>query len=144
MAKEKLIEALNSARADELAAIIQYMGHHYEAEGMESPEIIDQFKSSALDEMRHAEMLGERIAYLGGEPTKKPSEIKKGGNLKKMVQDDLNTEYGAIQKYKRYIKLADDLGDTTTRLMLEQILTDEEKHADRWETDLGIKGKGGA
>ena len=43
MSKKKIVEALNQDRADELAAIIQYMGHHYEAEGMESPEIIDIF-----------------------------------------------------------------------------------------------------
>lgn len=139
MSNKKLVDALNSARADELAAIIQYMGHHYEAEGIESPEIIDQFKSTALDEMKHAESLGERIVYLGGEPTKKPSEIDKGGNLKKMIQDDLNKEYGAIKKYKGFIKLADELGDPTTRLMLEKILTDEEGHADTWKTDLGIR-----
>ncbi len=141
MAKEKLIEALNRDRADELAAIMQYMGHHYEAEGVESPAIIEQFKSISKDEMKHAEALAERIVYLGGIPTQKPSEIKRGGNLKKMIQDDLNAEYGAIKHYKEHVKLADELADPTTRLMLEQILSDEEGHADTWETTLGIKGK---
>src|SRR3990170_170525 len=105
MANEKIIEALNKARADELAAIIQYMKHHYEAEGLESPEIIDLFKKTAIDEMRHAESLGERIVYLGGEPTKVPSPIKTGGDLRRMVQDDLDTENGAIASYKQHIKL---------------------------------------
>jgi len=135
----KIIEALNKDRADELGAIIQYMGHHYEAEGMESPEIIEMFKSTAKDEMGHAEKLAERIVYLGGEPVKKPSEIKKGGDLKKMIQDDLAAENGAIAQYKAHIKLAAELSDPTTRLMLEEILSDEEGHADTWETTLGIK-----
>lgn len=65
---QKIIDALNVDRADELAAIIQYMGHHYEGEGMESPAILELFKSTATDEMKHAEMLAERIAYLGGTP----------------------------------------------------------------------------
>ncbi|GFP23157.1 hypothetical protein HKBW3S09_00624, partial [Candidatus Hakubella thermalkaliphila] len=56
MEKTKIIEALNKDRADELAAIIQYMGHHYMAEGMESPAVIEMFKSTAIDEMKHAEM----------------------------------------------------------------------------------------
>lgn len=136
---QKIIDALNQDRADELAAIIQYMGHHYEAKGMESPAIIELFRSTAKDEMKHAELLAERIVYLGGEPTKKPSEIKKGGDLKKMIQDDLDSENGAITNYKEHIKLCAELGDPETRLMLEQILNDEKRHADTWETTLRIK-----
>lgn len=136
---QKIIEILNEDRAAELAAIIQYMGHHYEAEGLESPEVIELFKKTAIDEMKHAELLGERINYLGGEPTKKPAEIKRGGDLRKMVKDDLDSENEAIAHYKEHIKICAELGDPTSRLMLEGILTDEEGHADTWETTLGIK-----
>ncbi|MDP3973202.1 MAG: ferritin-like domain-containing protein [Candidatus Daviesbacteria bacterium] len=139
MSNEKIIEALNEDRAAELAAIIQYMGHHYEAEGMESPKIIDIFKSTAIDEMKHAESLAERIVYLGGVPTKVPDAIKKGGDLKKMINDDLDSERVAIERYKRHIVLAHESGDPTTRLMLEEILSDEEGHADTWMTILGIR-----
>jgi len=139
MSKAKIVEALNQDRADELAAIMQYMGHHYEGEGMESPGIIEMFKSVALDEMKHAEILAERIAYLGGRLTQTPSAIKRGGKLKKMVQDDLAAENRAIKQYKEHIKLCDELGDPTSRLMLEGILADEEGHADGWKTVLGSK-----
>ena len=135
---QKLIEALNEDRADELAAIVQYMKHHYEAEGLESPEIIELAKKIAIDEMKHAEKLGERINYLGGVPTKIPTTILEGGDLKKMVEDDLAKENNAIKKYKEHIKLAAEEGDYTTRLMLEEILSDEEDHANTWETVLGI------
>ena len=141
MSKKDITDALNDARSDELAAIMQYMAHHYVAQGMESPEIIEMFKKTAMDEMKHAEKLAERVDYLGGVPTTQPSTIKKGGNLKKMVADDLTTENGAIKKYKQYIKLAATEGDSTTRLMLEEILTDEEGHAYDWETVLGVKKK---
>ena len=141
MTTQTLIEALNQDRADELGAIIQYLGHHYTAEGLESPEIIDLFKSTAIDEMKHAEKLAERIVYLGGEPTTKPSRIKRGGTLKKMIQDDLAAENGAIANYKAHINLAANEGDPTTRLMLEGILSDEEGHADTWETILAIRKK---
>ncbi|MBI5182330.1 MAG: ferritin [Nitrospirae bacterium] len=139
MKNQKIIDALNKDRADELGAIIQYMGHHYTADGMESPAIVGIFKTTAIDEMKHAEMLAERIVYLGGDPVNKPSDIKKGGDLKKMMQDDLAGENGAIKQYKEHIKLCADEGDSTTRLMLENILSDEEKHADTWETILGVK-----
>lgn len=136
---KKIIDALNKDREDELSAIIQYMKHHYEGEGMESPEILDIFKENAKDEMKHAEKLGERIVYLGGTPTKKPSPIVEGGSLKKMIQDDLAKENGAIKQYKEHIKLAAEEGDPVARLMLEEILSDEEGHADTWETTLGIR-----
>lgn len=138
---KKIIDALNEDREFELAAIMQYMGHHYEAEGMESPAIIELFKKTALDEMKHAELLAERIVYLGGTPSTKPTKIMKGGEVRKMVSDDLAAENGAIKRYKEHIKLCDKEGDPTTRLMLEGILSEEEGHADLWETTLGIKGK---
>jgi bacterioferritin len=130
---KKIVDILNIDRAYELAAIIQYMGHHYEVEGMESPPLADEFKKSAMDEMKHAEDLGERIVYLGGVPTQKPTAIKRGGSSVKMVKDDLETEYKAIKRYKEQIKLCDKLGDTTTRRMLEEILAEEEDHANTWE-----------
>lgn len=138
MSKE-LIDALNKDRMNELSAIVQYMKHHYEAMGLESPEIIDLAKDLAKDEMRHAERLAERINYLGGIPTKQISPISEGGDLKKMVGDDLEKENDAIKQYKEHINLASEEKDSTTRLMLEEILSDEENHADTWETVLGIK-----
>ncbi|MBI5286716.1 MAG: ferritin [Deltaproteobacteria bacterium] len=134
---KKIIDALNIDRAYELAAIIQYMGHHYEADGLESPAVIELFKKAAIDEMKHAEGLAERIVYLGGVSVQKPAEIKRGGDLKKMIKDDLTAENDAIKRYKEHIRLCDELGDPTSRLMLEEILGDEERHADTWETTLG-------
>ena len=136
---QKIIDALNKDREEELSAIIQYMKHHYEGEGMESPAILEIFKSLAISEMKHAEKLGERIVYLGGTPSKKPEPIAEGGDLKKMVQDDLAKENHAIEQYKEHIKLAVEEDDPTTRLMLEEILSDEEDHADTWQTLLKIK-----
>ena len=136
---KKIADALNEDRAYELAAIMQYMGHHYEVEGLESPAIMDIFKKTAMDEMKHAEALAERIVYLGGAPVQKPAMVKRGGEMKGMIKDDLDAEYGAIERYKRHIKLCADLGDSTTRHMLEDILTQEEGHADTWEATLGIR-----
>jgi bacterioferritin len=70
---KKIIDLLNVDRAYELAAIIQYLGHHYEVAGMESPSLQDIFKETSIDEMKHAEELAERIVFLGGIPTQKPT-----------------------------------------------------------------------
>ena len=139
--REKIIKALNTDIGLEIGAIIQYLHHHFTAEGLESPEIIGEFEDISKEEMKHMQILSERVNYLSGIPATKMAPIKIGGNLKKMIQDDLNGEYTAIKTYKGHIKLCTDIGDTTTRLMLEQILTDEERHADKWETTLAKRPK---
>lgn len=139
--REKIIKALNIDIGLEIGAIIQYLSHHYTAEGMESPTIIELFEETAKDEMKHMEVLSQRVNYLGGMPSVKPAPMKTGGSLKKMIKDDLEGEYTAIKTYKSHIKMCQEIGDTTTRLMLEQILTDEERHADTWETILAKRPK---
>jgi len=134
--REKIIKALNIDIGLEIGAIVQYIMHEVMAEGMESPAIMEKFESISKDEMKHLEKLAQRANYLGGVPNTKPAPIKVGGALKKMVQDDLDGEYTAIKTYKSQIKMVEEIGDTTTRLMLEEILTDEEEHADTWETVL--------
>ncbi len=134
--RKKIIEALNFDIGLEIGAIIQYIMHEVMAEGMESPAIMEKFEEIAREEMKHLERLAQRVNYLGGVPNTKPAPIKVGGTLKKMVQDDLDGEYMAIKTYKGHVKMCDEIGDTTTRLMLEEILSDEEEHADTWETVL--------
>lgn len=139
MSREKVIAALNQDLALEIAAVLQYLHHHWTGEGFDSPAVLELFEKISRDEMKHMEMIAERINYLGGDPTTVPATINKGGDLHKMMQDDLAGENTAIGQYKTHIKLFDELGDPTSRLMMENILSDEEKHADIWETTLGIK-----
>ena len=134
--RKKIIDELNKGVAREITAIIQYSYHHVMAEGLESPALSEMFEKTALDEMNHLEEFSDRINYFGGVPTTKPNPISVGGTLKHMVEEDLELEYQAIRLYKAQIKIAKEIGDTTTRLMLEKILTTEEEHADKWETVL--------
>ncbi len=137
----KVIDALNKVLELEIGAILQYLHHHWTGDGMESPAILPLFEKTSMDEMKHAETVAERINFLEGDPSVKPAPIKKGGDLRKMMEDDLNGEYEAIEYYKTVIALAAKLGDTTTRLMMEQIVMQEEEHADLWETTLQKTGK---
>ncbi len=137
---KKLINALNEDLSLELGAITQYMWHHIMGTGLESPEIREKFKEIGIVEMKHAETFAERINYLGGVPTIKLAPIKVGGNLKKMIQDDLAGERNAIKKYKADLRLAQKEGDVVTARMLEDIIRDEEGHDDEWSTTLGVKG----
>jgi bacterioferritin len=133
---KELLQALNNALADELAAVIQYMYHHVMGRGLASPAILGTFKSTSITEMKHAEALAERIDLLGGIPTIEISAIQVGGDLTKMIRDDLAAEYRAIEMYKGHIKLAAKEDDPVTRRLIEEILEDEEGHANTWETVL--------
>ena len=137
MDAQRVLDALNSARSRELAVIIQYMRQHYTVVGIESPPAADLFKSTAITEMKHAESLGERIDFLGGEPTIKPDPIKVSSDLTSMLKDDLASEMDAISLYKDIIKTCEAEGDIVSRRMMEEILGDEEDHVNEFETLLG-------
>lgn len=125
---DEFLELLNKAIARELGVSVQYMWHHVMAMGMESPEIKDIFKEIAIAEMKHAEAIAERLFYLGGIPTAKPTPIKVGGSLKEMIETDLQAENEAIEMYRKIIDMASEREDSTTRLLFEEILTAEEEH----------------
>lgn len=125
---DELLDLLNKAIAREIGVSVQYMWQHVMALGMKSPEIKDVFEDIAIEEMKHAEKIAERLFYLGGTPTTKPTPIKVGGSLKEMIEANLKTENEAIGMYSKIIELASEKGDSTTRLLFEEILTEEEEH----------------
>lgn len=132
MGSEKVIEALNRARARELGVVLQYMWQHATAQGLTSPTVAGIFKEIAKVEMKHAEDLAERLAYLGGEPTTTPDPVKRSADLKQMIQDDLEAENQAIRMYKEIIELCRQEDDVTSRRLMENLLADEEEHADEF------------
>ena len=136
MASQELLKLLNDAIARELSVTVQYMWHHVMVQGMRSPEIQDRLRSIAIVEMKHAEKIAERLDYLGGVPTTKPTSIDVGKNLKEIITLNLKKEEEAITLYKNIIKVAASEGDTTTRLLMEEILSDEEDHHNEFGTLL--------
>ena len=136
-ASSKLTDMLNKAIAREIQVSVQYMWQHVMAKGLESAEIADVFEDVAITEMKHAEKIAERLFYFDITPTTKPDPIKVGGTLKEMLEYDAKAEEEAIDLYKDIIKQASSEGDTTTRLLFEQILAEEENHHDTFTTLLG-------
>lgn len=128
MADQRLLDILNRSIGRELQVSIQYMWHHVMAVGLESPAVRDLFKKIAIEEMKHAEAFAERLDLLGGVPTTHPDPIAVGGDLKKMIQDDLKAEEEAVAMYREAIRIATEANDPVTRLLYEQILGDEEEH----------------
>jgi bacterioferritin len=133
-----LVDVLNQLRAAELAAIVQYMRHHYLVTGADGLALADEFKSVSIEEMKHAEELAERIDFLGGNPTTKPTAILTDATtLKAMATQDLSYEDAAVRDYRAAIVVATAAGDVTTRRLLEDILADEEAHQDTFGKMLG-------
>jgi bacterioferritin len=138
-ASSEFIDALNEALTEELASIIQYLWDHILARGLESPAIADMFKELSMIEMNHAYMIAERIDLLGGLPTTTIGPIKIGGDLRKMLDDNLKLEYDAIAMYEKLVKMAIEEDDPVSRRLMEDILKDTEEHANKLETVLGGK-----
>jgi bacterioferritin len=130
LTSQKLKDMLNAAIAREIQVSIQYMWQHVQWMGVDHFAVSDKFQEIAVEEMKHAEKIAERLWYLGGVPTTKPSPIKVGSSLWEMVDNDIKAELEAIDMYKKIEKLAESEGDSTTRFIFEGILEDEEDHHD--------------
>ncbi len=130
MASQKLKEMLNGAIAREIQVSIQYMWQHVQWMGVDHFAVSDKFQEIAVQEMKHAEKIAERLWYLGGVPTTKPNPINVGASLWEMVDNDIKAEVEAIEMYKKIEDLADAEKDPTTRFIFESILEDEEDHHD--------------
>jgi bacterioferritin len=133
---EKLKEMLNNAIAREIQVSIQYMWQHVQVIGVKGVAVQDQFKKTAITEMKHAEAIAERLWYLEGTPTIKPAPIKVGESLKEFLELDTKAEEEAIVMYKQIIEMAQKEGDVTTAFMFKEILEDEEEHHDLFTTML--------
>ena len=130
MTSEKLLGMLNNAIADEMQAAIQYMWQHVQWKGIEHYAATEGIKKIAIDEMKHAEKVAERLWYLGGKPTIQPSPIKVGETLTEMLTLDVKAEEGAIKLYKEIMQVAEKEGDVATKEMFEEIEAEEEEHHD--------------
>ncbi len=136
-ASPKLTEMMNQAIAGELQAIVQYMWHHIMVKGINAGALGETFEEIAVEEMKHAERIAERLFYFDVNPATKPTPIAVGGSPEQMLQADAKAEEEAITLYKDIIKQAAKENDETTRLLFEEILADEERHHDTFTTLLG-------
>jgi bacterioferritin len=130
LTSQKLKDMLNAAIAREIQVSVQYMWQHVQWMGVDHFAVSDKFQEIAVQEMKHAEKIAERLWYLGGVPTTKPAPINVGKSLWEMVDNDIKAEVEAIEMYKKIEGLADSEKDPTTRFIFEGILEDEEDHHD--------------
>lgn len=135
--RDDLVRLLNDALATELTCVLRYRRHHFTARSMASASIAKEFLVHANDELRHADKLAERIVQLGGEPDFHPERLLARSHadydealeLPAMIRANLVAERVAVEAYRQLIRLVADK-DPTTRKLLEEVLADEEEHAD--------------
>lgn len=135
--RETVNNLLNEALATELVCILRYKRHYYMAEGIHAESVAQEFLEHANEEQMHADQIAARITQLGGEPdfdpnglhTRSHAEYVEGDSLVDMVKEDLVAERIAIDSYAEMVNFIGDK-DHTTRRMLENILAQEEEHAD--------------
>jgi bacterioferritin len=133
----KIIAALNEGLKSELTAINQYFLHAEMCENWGYDRLAERTKKESIDEMKHAEKLIERILFLEGTPNMSELfPIKVGGNVKAQLESDLALELEAVARYNSHIKLCAELGDASTRELIEELLADEEGHVDFLEAQL--------
>ena len=131
---QKVIDLLNQARARELGAITQYMAQHYELEDQDFGKLAGKLKEIAIQEMKHAEKLAERILFLKGVPTSKPDgTAKKGQEIAEMLVTDIGLESEAIKMYNEASVICAAEKDQISKEIFEELLKDEEGHLDLFE-----------
>lgn len=135
--RDAIVRLLNDALATELVCVLRYKRHYFTADGLSSPRIAEEFLAHATQEAAHADRLAQRIAQLGAQPDFSPSsllgrshaEYDESLDLQSMIRANLVAERIAVESYRQMITLIGDQ-DPTTRRILEDILADEEEHAD--------------
>jgi bacterioferritin len=134
----KVIAELNKALREELTAINQYFLHAEMCENWGYKKLSDFIKKQSIGEMKHAEVLIERILFLDGSPSMQPLELTVGGNVKAMIESDLALEIGAVKQYNDAVAISAKEGDNGSRDLLVQLLKDEESHVDFLEAQVHL------
>jgi len=132
-----VLRLLNEALATELVCYLRYKRHYHVATGLKASIAAGEFLEHAQQELQHSDLLAERIMQLGGEPDFDPQHLTQrshaeyvaGSSLKEMVIENLVAERIAIDSYREIVAYLGE-ADPTTRRLFEEILAQEEEHAD--------------
>ena len=134
---QRVVEQLNRALSSELTAIVQYMTQSEMCQNWGYTRLGDLTKARAIEEMKHAEGLIERIIFLNAIPAVDVGlNPQLGTNVQQQVEIDLKDEQGAVHEYNQAVKVCVEANDQGTKVLFERMIKDEERHADFLEAEL--------
>ncbi len=135
--KQKSIDLLNKAVADELSAVHQYMYFHFHCDDQGYDLLANLFKRTAIEEMLHIEQLAERILFLKGDVEMKASEeVKKIHDVKKMLEMAVSMEESSVRDYNLWANECSANADSVSKKLFETLVADEERHGDQYENEM--------
>ncbi|MBK1717017.1 ferritin-like domain-containing protein [Thiocystis violacea] len=134
--RERLLQELNKDMEWEYASAIQYIQHAATITGARFDSIQKELLIHAQEEMQHAVMLSDQIAFLGGVPSLEVEKRETSFSSVDMLQQDLAGEDQAISRYRERIAQAEELKEYGLRRVLEDILIQEEEHKRDLDTVL--------
>ena len=135
----RVIEFLNEQLTAELTAINQYFLHAKMQENWGYTVLAKHTKAESIDEMRHAEVLTDRILFLEGLPNfQRLFPLRIGESVKEQFECDMKVEIEAVDRLRRGLEHMRSIGDVTSARIFEDILADEEHHVDYLETQLQL------
>lgn len=141
---EKVIEALNRGLTIELTAINQYFVQAKMCSNWGLHKLGAKHFSESIGEMKHAEMLIDRILFLEGVPEiARYDVIRVGGDVKEQFEFDLTLETGGVHAYNAAVTLCIAENDGGSRDLIEKILVESEEHVDWLESQLELIEKVG-
>ena len=136
---QKVIEFLNKALTNELTAINQYWLHYRVLADWGVTKLAEYERHESIDEMKHADVLAERILFLNGLPNFQAiHKLKVGETVEEILKADLAVEMEAVPLLKDAIAYCEEVRDYTTREIFERILESEEEHVDFLETQFDM------
>ncbi len=132
-----VIEYLNKALTNELTAINQYWLHYRVLNHWGVTRLAEYERHESIDEMKHADVLAERILFLDGLPNFQAiNKLKVGETVEEILKADLALEYEALPLLKDAIQHCESVRDYVSREIFERILESEEEHVDFLETQF--------
>ncbi|MBE0642584.1 MAG: bacterioferritin [Bacteroidetes bacterium] len=134
---EKSIELLNRAVADELLAVHQYMYFHFHCDDQGYELLSALFRRTAIEEMMHVEILAERILFLKGDVEMVAGgEVQKLHSVREMLELARSMEESSAHDYNLWANESSANADANTKKLFEQLVNDEERHYDQYDTEI--------
>ena len=133
----KVIEQLNRALSSEMTAVVQYMTQSEMCQNWGYTRLGGLTKARAIEEMRHAEGLIERIIFLDAIPTVDVGlKPQLGANVQQQMEINLKDEQDAVHEYNEAVKICVHAKDQGSKMLFDRMIVDEERHADFLEAQL--------